>query len=213
MAKQQGRHPVDPETLPYRPCVGMMVLNRNGLVWTGHRIAEGNSEYDGSPQLWQMPQGGIDKGEDPLPAARRELYEETGIETVSLIAEAPGWINYDLPRESGRHRAERQVSRPDAEMVRLPLRGRRKRNPHQPAARRPRRRVRCLGMEAYGRVAGADRAVQAQGLRAGGRGLPASGQDRSDPPSTIIFLISAIALAGFSPFGQVCAQFMMVWQR
>eukprot|EP01032_Pedospumella_encystans_P038278 gene38278-43356_t len=42
-----------------------MVLNREGLVWSGRRIAEGNSEYDGSPQLWQMPQGGIDKGEDP----------------------------------------------------------------------------------------------------------------------------------------------------
>ena len=90
--------PVDPETLPYRPCVGIMVLNRDGLVWAGRRIPIGNSEYDGSPQLWQMPQGGIDKGEDPLPAARRELYEETGMRSVSLLAEAPGWINYDLPR-------------------------------------------------------------------------------------------------------------------
>jgi putative (di)nucleoside polyphosphate hydrolase len=92
------RQPVDPETLPYRPCVGIMVLNRDGLVWAGHRVAEGNSEYDGSPQLWQMPQGGIDKGEDPLPAARRELYEETGMESVLLLAEAPRWVNYDLPR-------------------------------------------------------------------------------------------------------------------
>ncbi len=56
-----------------------------------------NSEYDGSPQLWQMPQGGIDKGEDPLEAAYRELYEETGIRTVTLLAEARDWINYDLP--------------------------------------------------------------------------------------------------------------------
>ncbi len=53
------------EDLPYRPCVGVMVLNRDGLVWAGRRIAIGNSEYDGSPQLWQMPQGGIDPGEDP----------------------------------------------------------------------------------------------------------------------------------------------------
>ena len=67
------------EALPYRPCVGIMVLNRDGLVWAGHRIAEPEFEYDGSPQLWQMPQGGIDKGEDPLPAAQRELYEETGM--------------------------------------------------------------------------------------------------------------------------------------
>ena len=93
MAKKQ----VDPETLPYRPCVGMLVLNRQNLVWVGHRIAEPDGEMAGSPHLWQMPQGGIDKGEDPLPAARRELYEETGMESVELIAEAPEWINYDLP--------------------------------------------------------------------------------------------------------------------
>jgi len=90
-------HPAKAEDLPYRPCVGIMVLNREGLVWAGRRIAEGNSEYDGSPQLWQMPQGGIDKGEDPLPAAYRELYEETGMRTVTLLAESRGWINYDLP--------------------------------------------------------------------------------------------------------------------
>lgn len=85
------------EDLPYRPCVGIMVLNREGLVWAGRRIAEGNSEYDGSAQLWQMPQGGIDEGEDPLEAARRELYEETGMRSVSVLAEAPDWIHYDLP--------------------------------------------------------------------------------------------------------------------
>ncbi|GEO85812.1 MULTISPECIES: RNA pyrophosphohydrolase [Alphaproteobacteria] len=87
------------EDLPYRPCVGIMVLNRQGLVWAGRRIPEGNSEFDGSPQLWQMPQGGIDKGESPLPAAMRELYEETGMKSVSLLAEAGRWINYDLPAE------------------------------------------------------------------------------------------------------------------
>ncbi len=85
------------EDLPYRPCVGVMILNKDGLVWAGRRIAEGNTEYDGSPQLWQMPQGGIDKGEEPLEAAYRELYEETGMKTVSLLAEAPDWVNYDLP--------------------------------------------------------------------------------------------------------------------
>jgi len=88
---------VKAEDLPYRPCVGVMILNRDGLVWAGRRIPDGNSEYDGSPQLWQMPQGGIDKGEDPLNAAYRELYEETGIKTVTLLAEAGDWINYDLP--------------------------------------------------------------------------------------------------------------------
>lgn len=93
-----GRHvPLRAEDLPYRPCVGIMVLNSQGLVWAGRRIPLGNSEYDGSGQLWQMPQGGIDKGEDPLEAAKRELYEETGMRSVSLLMEAPDWINYDLP--------------------------------------------------------------------------------------------------------------------
>jgi putative (di)nucleoside polyphosphate hydrolase len=106
--------PVDPESLPYRPCVGIMVLNRDGLVWTGHRIAETDSEMAGTDKLWQMPQGGIDKGEDPLPAAMRELWEETGIRTVTLLAEAPRWINYDLPRElvgiafKGKYRGQTQ---------------------------------------------------------------------------------------------------------
>ncbi|MDQ0457384.1 RNA pyrophosphohydrolase [Rhizobium paknamense] len=89
--------PIKAEDLPYRPCVGIMVLNSQGLVWAGRRIPLENSEYDGSPQLWQMPQGGIDEGEDPLAAAYRELYEETGMRSVTLLAEAPRWIHYDLP--------------------------------------------------------------------------------------------------------------------
>ena len=102
------------EDLPYRPCVGTMVLDRRGLVWIGRRIPDENSEYDGSPLLWQMPQGGIDAGEEPLAAAHRELFEETGMRSVSLIAEAPDWITYDLPAEmigiglKGRFRGQRQ---------------------------------------------------------------------------------------------------------
>lgn len=109
-----SRKHVDPETLPYRPCVGLTVLNPAGLVWVGHRIAEPDGEMAGSDRLWQMPQGGIDKGEDPLGAAQRELYEETGMESVSLIAEAVDWIHYDLPRDlvgtvwKGKYRGQRQ---------------------------------------------------------------------------------------------------------
>jgi len=103
------------EDLPYRPCVGIMVLNREGLVWAGRRTPIGNSEYDGSPNLWQMPQGGIDKGEDPEKAAYRELHEETGMTSVTLLGRTKGWINYDLPPEligiglKGKYRGQTQA--------------------------------------------------------------------------------------------------------
>jgi putative (di)nucleoside polyphosphate hydrolase len=89
------------ENLPYRPCVGTMVLNRKGLVFVGRR-------FDGPEQVddtypWQMPQGGVDPGEDPYPAALRELAEETNIRSVELLAESPEWFTYDLPRELVRH--------------------------------------------------------------------------------------------------------------
>ena len=100
--------------LPYRPCVGIMVLNGEGRVWVGRRLAIANSEYDGNPQLWQMPQGGIDEGEDFEKAALRELYEETGMRSVSLLAHAPDWITYDLPQNligiglKGKFRGQKQ---------------------------------------------------------------------------------------------------------
>ena len=97
MSKKKSGKIMDPESLPYRPCVGIMVLNQDGLVWVGRRMKEGNTEYSGAPLLWQMPQGGIDAGEDLLPAAQRELYEETGMESITLIEKAPQIVRYDLP--------------------------------------------------------------------------------------------------------------------
>ncbi len=84
-------------TLPYRPCVGVMLVNRQGLVWIGKR--EDDKHGVEASYAWQMPQGGIDSGESPLKAAKRELYEETSVRTVTLIGEAPDWYNYDFPPE------------------------------------------------------------------------------------------------------------------
>ena len=177
---------VDPEKLPYRPCVGIMVLNAEGLVWAGHRIVEAEGEMAGSSQLWQMPQGGIDKGEEPLPAALRELYEETGMRSVSLLAEAPGWIAYDLPPElvgvafKGKYRGQTQ------KWFAFRFTGRGERDRHQPAAGRPFGGVRRLGLEEDGRTARPHRAVQAPPLSAGRRDLPGPGglTSSANQPST-----------------------------
>lgn len=83
--------------LPYRPCVGVLLLNGAGRVWIGRRTDAPADE--GSGQWWQMPQGGIDPDEDPRAAALRELYEETNIRSVEIIAESEGWLRYDLPKE------------------------------------------------------------------------------------------------------------------
>ncbi len=99
--------------LPYRPCAGLMVINREGLVWVGCR-ADAKNEAEGRGAWWQMPQGGIDEGEDPRSAAVRELHEETGMRSVELIAELPGWLTYDLPPDligkawGGRYRGQKQ---------------------------------------------------------------------------------------------------------
>jgi putative (di)nucleoside polyphosphate hydrolase len=89
---------IDPKTLPYRPCVGIMLLNLEGLIWIGRR-SDGLVSHE-FQQPWQMPQGGIDKGEDPRVAAMRELQEETGVTSASIIAESKRWIQYDLPPET-----------------------------------------------------------------------------------------------------------------
>ena len=85
------------ESLPYRPCVGIMVLNRAGRAFIGRRI-DGPEHVD-LTHAWQMPQGGIDPGEEPWPAALRELREETNIRSVERLGEIPEWLNYDIPRD------------------------------------------------------------------------------------------------------------------
>ena len=80
------------EDRPYRPCVGVMLLNRDNLVFAAQRI-------DQEVEAWQMPQGGIDEGEEPLEAAFRELEEEIGTANAELLAESRDWLAYDLPRE------------------------------------------------------------------------------------------------------------------
>lgn len=83
-----------PSGLPYRLGVGVMLVNAEGKVFVGQRL-------DSKLEAWQMPQGGIDEGEDPLEAAFRELGEETGVPAhlAEVIAETPDWHYYDLPEE------------------------------------------------------------------------------------------------------------------
>lgn len=89
--KNGRRLMIDPTTLPYRPCVGVMLLNAAGLVFVGRRIGEADA--------WQMPQGGIDKGEDALTAGLRELEEEIGTAKAEVLAMTSAPLRYDLPPE------------------------------------------------------------------------------------------------------------------
>jgi putative (di)nucleoside polyphosphate hydrolase len=92
--------------LPYRPCVGVVLLNPDGKVWIGRRTD--------TEDAWQMPQGGIDQGESPAEAALRELEEEIGTGHARIVAETREWLAYDLPRElvpktwGGKYRGQRQ---------------------------------------------------------------------------------------------------------
>jgi putative (di)nucleoside polyphosphate hydrolase len=109
---RSARGPQSRKDLPYRSCVGVMLLNKEGLVFIGRRHSDSDNVPDG--YAWQMPQGGIDPGEDPYQAALRELYEETSVRSVSLLAEAPEWYAYDLPTMvagrawRGRYRGQNQ---------------------------------------------------------------------------------------------------------
>ena len=100
------------EDLPYRTCVGIVLINTNGLVFIGRRA--GGIEHVDEAHVWQMPQGGVDPGEDTWEAAKRELYEETSVRSVEKLAEVGDWLIYDIPRTvagrawKGRYRGQRQ---------------------------------------------------------------------------------------------------------
>jgi putative (di)nucleoside polyphosphate hydrolase len=102
------------DDLPYRRNVGAALFNRDGLVFIGRRRKRRGGMELVAGFEWQMPQGGVDEGETPLEAARRELFEETNISNASLLAEAPDWLRYDLPAEAlsgrwkGRYRGQTQ---------------------------------------------------------------------------------------------------------
>ena len=100
---------IDPNSLPYRPCVGVMLINAEGQIFAGLR-------KDSTATAWQMPQGGIDEGEKPRKAALRELWEETGItdDLVEFVGKTHDWVTYDLPPDllgrvwGGKYRGQRQ---------------------------------------------------------------------------------------------------------
>jgi putative (di)nucleoside polyphosphate hydrolase len=98
----------------YRPCVGIMLINKAGLVFIGRRRNKALREHVAPNHEWQMPQGGIDDQEEGLIAAKRELLEETGVSSVSFLAEASDWFAYDLPEDiaqeawKGRYKGQRQ---------------------------------------------------------------------------------------------------------
>lgn len=122
------------DDLPYRPGVGVVLVNRDGEAFIGRRKRKRGDEVLDA-RSWQMPQGGVDDGEAPLDAARRELWEETNVRSAELIAEMPEWLHYDLPADAtqrwgGRYRGQRQkwflfrfVGDEDEIDVRRPARG------------------------------------------------------------------------------------------
>lgn len=86
---------------PYRPNVGIVLFNKAGKVLIARRIGDDGPEVIYPGLEWQMPQGGIDPGEEPAAAARRELHEETGVTDAAIIAEMPVWLTYDFPAYAG----------------------------------------------------------------------------------------------------------------
>jgi len=102
------------EPLNYRPCVGIMLFSHAGLVFVGHRRSKNIPDDLRLGYEWQMPQGGIDNGEEPYEAALRELREETNVSSTTFLAESPEWYSYELPAGAlkrawkGRFQGQRQ---------------------------------------------------------------------------------------------------------
>ena len=100
------------DDLPYRTCVGITLINPEGLVFIGRRV--GGPDHVDQQHVWQMPQGGVDAGEDTWAAAKRELYEETNARSIEKLGEVSEWLIYDIPRTvagrawKGRYRGQRQ---------------------------------------------------------------------------------------------------------
>lgn len=100
------------EDLPYRPCVALAVFNRDGRVFIGRRV--NGPEHVDATHDWQLPQGGLDAGEDTYACGLRELYEETNIRSVEHLATIDDWLTYDIPRAlvgqawKGRYRGQMQ---------------------------------------------------------------------------------------------------------
>ena len=98
---------INRESLLYRPCVGIALFNQEGKVFVGERID--------TPNAWQMPQGGIDEGEDVKQAALRELKEEIGTDKAQIIKVADRKIRYELPDDliaklwNGKYRGQEQI--------------------------------------------------------------------------------------------------------
>ena len=151
------------EDLPYRPCVGMMVINRTATSSSGGGST--GLSMSMTTHAWQMPQGGVDEGEDPYKAALRELYEETNIRSVEKLGEIMDWLTYDIPRDiagqawKGKYRGQKQ------KWYALRFTGDGERDRHRASGRRRAQAgIRGMALGAVEQSAGAHHPLQARCL-------------------------------------------------